>query len=65
MMNKNYIEQINAIIHLLPISVVEDINKRITDHLSSGGNIEDEYIGQQLRFANNVKNRLEERRNEK
>ena len=56
--NKNYIEQINKIAHLLPASVLRDIDKRITDYLASGGGIEDNYIKQQLRFAENVKERI-------
>ena len=48
-----YIERINNVAHLLPIEVLTDINTRITDYLSVGGNIDDEYIGQQLRFVNN------------
>jgi hypothetical protein len=35
----------------LPIAALTDIDKRITDWLASGGNIEDGYIKQQFRYA--------------
>lgn len=41
----------------LPISVIEDINKRTTDWLASGGKITDDYIKQQFRYAERVANR--------
>lgn len=34
--------------------VIMDINKRITDWMSSGGNAGDPYIEQQVRYAENV-----------
>lgn len=48
------IEKLTAISHKLPISVLEDIYKRITDWLASGGKEEDPYIEQQLRYAQHV-----------
>lgn len=60
------IGELNGIAHLLPLEVLEDINKRITDWLASGGQDSDPYIEQQLRFAlrfvpEDVKNRVNER----
>lgn len=40
----------------LPISVVEDINKRMSDWLSSGGSVEDDYIKRQYKYAQDVVN---------
>lgn len=48
-----YLEQINKIASQLPLEVLQDINKRVGDWLASGGNENDPYIGQQLRFAEN------------
>lgn len=46
------LEQINKIAHQLPLPVLQDIEKRITDWRASGGDGEDDsYIYQQLRFA--------------
>lgn len=49
----NTIEDLNNNLYLLPTEVVEDINKRITNWLSAGGTLEDNYIKQQFRFAEN------------
>ncbi|MED1299832.1 hypothetical protein BK704_02350 [[Bacillus thuringiensis] serovar konkukian] len=49
----SYLQQINEIASKLPLPVLEDINNRIRDWIVSGGNEDDEYIGQQLRFAQN------------
>ena len=40
----------------LPNHVIEDINKRISDWISSGGSIEDDYIKRQYRYAEEVAN---------
>ncbi|MBS6503512.1 MAG: hypothetical protein KH415_18170 [Clostridium sp.] len=37
----------------LPTEVIKDIDKRITDHLASGGSEDDPYIKQQFRYAEN------------
>ncbi|MDU2064406.1 MAG: hypothetical protein E6713_06140 [Sporomusaceae bacterium] len=42
----------------LPLSVMTDINSRIRDWLASGGNINDEYIKQQFRYAENILSRV-------
>ncbi|SCM13141.1 DUF6877 family protein [Bacillus wiedmannii] len=51
-----YLQQINEIASKLPLPVLQDINNRIRDWIVSGGNEDDEYIGQQLRFAQNYLN---------
>lgn len=35
----------------LPLMVLEDILKRVTDWMASGGDIKDEYIQNQFRYA--------------
>ncbi|PHB90639.1 hypothetical protein COE98_15805 [Bacillus wiedmannii] len=52
----SYLQQINEIASKLPLPVLQDINNRIRDWIVSGGNEDDEYIGQQLRFAQNYLN---------
>ena len=44
-------------VHLLPVYVMNDIDKRISDWLAAGGTDEDPYIYQQYRYAENVINR--------
>lgn len=56
------IEPTNEILHLLPVWALHDINKRITDWLAGGGSLEDNYIKQQLRFAENVLEAMKSRR---
>ncbi len=50
------IDDLSRYIEYLPTAVIQDIDKRITDWLSSRGTLEDSYIKQQLRFAENVLN---------
>ena len=38
----------------LPAIVLQDIDKRITDWLASGGKLEDQYVKQQFRYAEKV-----------
>lgn len=49
--------KINSVDDLLeadiPLIILKDINTRISDWLASGGSIDDPYIKQQFRFANN------------
>lgn len=47
----NTMQEISSIAHHLPLVVLQDINQRIGDWLASGGNENDPYIRQQLRFA--------------
>ena len=57
----NTMEDLNRNLNKLPIQAIEDINKRITDWMSEDGNsIEDPYIKQQLRYAENLINMREE-----
>ncbi len=44
-------KELVKISHLLPLDVLQDIDKRISDWLASGGSDSDPYIEQQLRFA--------------
>ncbi|MGG5740490.1 DUF6877 family protein [Bacillus cereus group sp. IBL03679] len=46
-----YLQQINMIANKLPLVVLQDINQRVGDWLATGGNENDPYIEQQLRFA--------------
>ncbi|QCT03310.1 hypothetical protein E6C60_2598 [Paenibacillus algicola] len=49
---ENPLDEILKISHLLPASVLQDINQRIGDWLAAmGGKDTDPYIEQQLRFA--------------
>jgi len=51
-------ENLNKNINKLPVEAVEDINKRITDWMSEeGSSIDDPYIKQQFRYAENLINR--------
>lgn len=45
-------DELASITHLLPLPVLEDVNQRCGDWLATGGNEDDPYIHQQLRFAN-------------
>ncbi|USK72433.1 hypothetical protein LIS76_08310 [Peribacillus asahii] len=45
------IQEISSIANHLPFEVLQDINQRIGDWLASGGNENDPYIKQQLKFA--------------
>lgn len=43
--------EIAKIAEHVPLVALEDINNRIGDHLASGGEEDDPYIYQQLRYA--------------
>lgn len=47
----NPIEEIAKLAKHIPLNALQDIHQRITDHLVSGGNHDDPYIFQQLRYA--------------
>lgn len=44
-------EELTKLSHLLPLEILNDINRRCGDWLSSGGKEDDAYIHQQVRFA--------------
>ena len=60
MIKINKISTYLAHAHKLPTHVQEDINKRMSDWLESGGTLEDPYIQQQYRYAENVLNSAEQ-----
>lgn len=57
----NPIYEINQLADQLPLSVVQDLHKRIADWLADGGNYDDPYMFQQLRYAQNVARRMQEK----
>lgn len=44
-------DELASISHLLPLPVLQDVDKRCGDWLAVGGGHDDPYIHQQLRFA--------------
>lgn len=48
----------------IPFEALQDIDKRMGDWLAMGGNIEDEYINQQFRYAQRIVNMKGEQDNE-
>lgn len=52
-------DELASISHLLPLSILKDINQRCGDWLATGGNHDDPYIHQQLRFAKKFVNKKE------
>lgn len=49
---KEYME-LRCKLDLIPVTVALDVMTRINDWLVSGGTIEDEYIKNQIEYANN------------
>lgn len=37
----------------LPVEIIKDIDKRVTDWLATGGNEDDPYVRQQFKYAEN------------
>lgn len=37
----------------LPVEIIKDIDKRVTDWLAAGGNEDDPYVRQQFKYAEN------------
>lgn len=57
MIKINSMEDLNKNIDKLPVEAIADINKRITDWMSEeGSSIDDPYIRQQFRYAENLIN---------
>lgn len=54
MTNKTVMEQIEELINEMPLSVVVDVEKRLTDWASMGGQPADPYVAQQLRYLQNI-----------
>lgn len=48
------IYEINRLQDKLPLHVVQDLHKRIADWLASGGEYDDPYMHQQVRYAQEV-----------
>ena len=44
-------EELASISHLLPLPVLQDVDKRCGDWLATGGGPDDPYIHQQVSFA--------------
>ena len=44
------IDILGKYINLVPGIILEDVDKRISDWLSSGGSLEDDYINQQYKY---------------
>lgn len=60
-MSKNPIYEINRLADKLPLAVLQDIHQRIADWRANGGNHDDPYVWQQLRYAENVAERMREK----
>lgn len=50
----NPIQEISKLADKIPLEALQDIHQRIADWLASGGNHDDSYVWQQLRFAENL-----------
>ena len=37
----------------LPVCILEDVNRRVIEHLSTGGSYDDDYIMKQCKFVQN------------
>ena len=55
------LERINKVAHLLPIHVLEDIRTRMGDWMLGGGELNDPYMHQQARYAENVAESIQEK----
>ena len=52
----NSLEELSKYSDRLPLDVYEDITKGVSDWVLSGGKVDDPYVKQQLRYAENVLN---------
>lgn len=50
---EDYISKLNKYKDLVPSIVILDVEKRITDWLSSGGSLNDEYVKRQFLYIEN------------
>lgn len=57
MIKINSINDLNNNLNKLPVGVIQDIDKRISDWKAAGGKDNDPYIKQQFRYAENVINK--------
>lgn len=55
-------EQIVELASKMPVSVLVDVNQRISDYLASGGYPEGPYIEQQIRYMKNMEKALEKKK---
>ncbi|MEK4025807.1 DUF6877 family protein [Sporosarcina sp. FSL W7-1283] len=58
-MKTNPIYEISRLADELPLEVLQDMHARMADWLASGGNYDDPYMFEQLRYAENVVRRME------
>ncbi len=50
---KTAMQELSELSSQLPLNVLQDINHRVGDWLASGGEDDDPYIWQQVRYAKN------------
>lgn len=48
-------QQIEELISEMPLPVLKDVQRRLTDWASSGGKEDDSYVEQQLRYMKHVR----------
>lgn len=53
MMSKTAMQQLSELSLQLPLNVLKDIDHRVSDRLAEGGDENDPYIWQQVRYAKN------------
>lgn len=58
MIEINNIDDLGKVAHLLPFEVLQDIDKRIGDWLTSGEDINAQYVINQCKYAERVINSL-------
>ncbi|MDU4890997.1 MAG: hypothetical protein E6344_18150 [Clostridium sp.] len=56
MVEINNIEDLGKVCHMLPLVILEDINKRIGDWLAAGEDINHPYVINQCKYAERVIN---------
>ena len=59
-MNNNPVHELQKIADYVPNQIFEGANQRMTDHLNKGGQLCDDYMWKQFRYAqSHFKNRIE------